>query len=234
MARLTAKAVENLKPAAVRREVPDSRCRGLYLVLQPSGRKAWAVRYRFAGKTRKLTLNAGLTLAEAREAATTALREVERGNDPATLRFEARAQDAAAAADRKRDTIERLAEQFIEQHAKRKTRKSSWRQAEHVLNNIALPAWRGRTVHDIQRRDIRELVESVAKDRPVMAIGRWRTCPSSSTGCASRTSSPPRLALASSRQPKNKPVIAFCPIPRSKRYGRRVAISVVSSVPPSN
>jgi integrase len=32
-----------------------------------------------------------------------------------------------------------------------------------------LPAWRGRTVHDIQRRDIRELVESVAKDRPVMA-----------------------------------------------------------------
>jgi integrase len=169
MARLTAKAVENLKPAAVRREVPDSGCRGLYLVLQPSGRKAWAVRYRFDGKTRKLTLDAGLTLAEAREAATSALREVERGNDPATIKFEARAQDAAAAADRKRDTIERLAILFIEQYAKRKTRKSSWRQAEHVLNNIALPAWHGRVVHDIQRRDIRELVESVAKDRPVMA-----------------------------------------------------------------
>jgi integrase len=169
MARLTAKAVENLKPAAVRREVPDSGCRGLYLVLQPSGRKAWAVRYRFDGKTRKLTLDAGLTLAEAREAATSAMRDVERGNDPATLKFEARTQNAAAAADRKRDTVERLAEQFIEQHAKRKTRKSSWRQAEHVLNNIALPVWHGRVVHDIQRRDIRELVESVAKDRPVMA-----------------------------------------------------------------
>jgi integrase len=170
MARLTAKSVENAKPFAEgRREIPDGGCRGLYLIVQPSGRKAWAVRYRFAGKTRKLTLDAGLTLAEAREAATAALREVERGNDPAALKFEAQAQDAAVAADRKRDTIERLAEQFIEQHAKRKTRKSSWRQAEHVLNNIALPVWQGRTVHDIQRRDIRDLVEGVAIDRPVMA-----------------------------------------------------------------
>jgi integrase len=169
MAKLTTKFIENAKPAAVRREIPDSGCRGLYLVLQPSGRKAWAVRYRFDGKTRKLTLDAGLTLAEAREAATSALREVERGNDPATLKFEARSQNAATAASRERDTVERLAEQFLEQHARRKTRKASWRQAEHVLNNIALPRWQGRTVHDIQRRDVRELVEGVAKDRPVMA-----------------------------------------------------------------
>jgi integrase len=32
-----------------------------------------------------------------------------------------------------------------------------------------LPAWRGRIIHDIERRHIRELVENVAVDRPVLA-----------------------------------------------------------------
>ena len=169
MAKLTTKFVENVKPAAHRREIPDAGCRGLYLVVQPTGRKAWAVRYRFEGKPRKLTLDAGLTLASARKAATDALHELERGNDPAALKFDAEAKAEKAATERERDTVQRLAEQFIEKYAKRKTRPSSWRQAEHVFNNIVLPAWRGRVVHDIQRRDIRELVENVAVDRPVMA-----------------------------------------------------------------
>src|SRR5262245_3564007 len=169
MAKLSTKFIENVKPAAVRREIADSGCRGLYLIVQPTGRKAWAVRYRFGSVTRKLTLDAGLTLAAARKAATDALHELERGNDPAALKFEAQAAADKAAADRKRDTVEHLAGLVIEQHAKRKTRKSSWRQAEHVFDKIVLPAWRGRVVHDIARRDIRELVENVAVDRPIMA-----------------------------------------------------------------
>jgi integrase len=169
MAKLTAKFIQNVRPATARREIPDSGCRGLYLIVQPSGQQAWAVRYRFGGKTRKLTLDSGLTLAAAREAATKALHELNRGHDPAALKFEAIAKAEEAAADRERDTVERLAEQFLNQYARRKTRKNSWRQAEHVFHKIALPAWQGRTVHDIQRRDIRELVEKVAVDRPIMA-----------------------------------------------------------------
>ncbi|MGA7001873.1 MAG: Arm DNA-binding domain-containing protein [Pseudolabrys sp.] len=45
-------AIKNLKAGDVRREIPDSGCAGLYLVLHPSGARAWAVRYRhveFAG-----------------------------------------------------------------------------------------------------------------------------------------------------------------------------------------
>jgi integrase len=166
---LTAKSIENIKSGATRREIPDGGCRGLYLIVQPTGGRAWAVRYRFEGKTRKLTLGGGLTLAEAREKATAALRERERGNDPAALKFDAQAKARAASADRARDTVQRLAEIFINQYARRKTRKNSWRQTEHVFHNIVLPAWQGRTVHEIQRRDIRELVENVAVDRPVMA-----------------------------------------------------------------
>src|SRR5947208_3418729 len=120
MAKLTTKFIENVKPAVHRREIPDSGCRGLYLVVQPTGRKAWAVRYRFEGTPRKLTLDAGLTLAAARQAATAALRELERGNDPAALKFDAEAKAEKAAADRAGDTVDNLAARFIEQHAKKK------------------------------------------------------------------------------------------------------------------
>src|SRR5262249_14725472 len=133
------------------------------------GRKAWAVRYRFEGKPRKLTLDSTLTLAEAREHATKALREVERGNDPATLKYDAAAKAEQEKANRSRDTVERWAEQFITQYAKRRTRWNSWRQTEHIFRDIVLPAWPGRTVHQIERRDIRELAENIAEDRPVQA-----------------------------------------------------------------
>jgi integrase len=167
--KLTPISIESIKPGTKREEKPDPDCRGLYLVVQPTGRKAWAVRYRFKGQPRKFTLDAGLTLSAARAAATAALNEVNRGNDPAALKREALAKAEKAAADRGRDTVQRWADDFLNQYARRKTRKNSWRQAEHVFHNIALPAWKGRTVHDIQRRDIRELVEGVAEDRPIMA-----------------------------------------------------------------
>jgi integrase len=169
MARLTAKSVENVKPGAARREVPDSGCRGLYLVVQPTGRKSWAVRYRYAGTPKKLTLDGALTLAAARKAATDALHELAQGRDPAALKFEARASAEKATAARAADTVEQWVAHFIERHAKKKTRENSWRQAVHVFDDIVLPAWRGRIVHDIKRRDIIELIESVAEDRPIMA-----------------------------------------------------------------
>jgi integrase len=165
----TAKSIENIRPAAERREIPDAGCRGLYLIVQPSGRKSWAVRYRFEGKPKKLTLDGVLTLAAARKTATDALHELEQGRDPATLKFEARATAEQASAARAADTVDHLSALFIERHAKKKTRHNSWRQTVHVFDDIVLPAWRGRVVHDIKRRDIIDLLERVAEDRPIMA-----------------------------------------------------------------
>ena len=67
MAELTALAIEKLKPATSRREVPDGKQRGLYLVVQPSGAKSWAFRYRAGASTRKLTIGGypGIDLKEA-------------------------------------------------------------------------------------------------------------------------------------------------------------------------
>src|SRR5262249_39818073 len=165
---LTAKYIASIKPTAQTQEIRDGGCRCLYLVVHPTGRKSWAVRYRFQGRTRKLTLDAGLTLAEAHKAAAAALNELARGNDPAALKFDAQAKAEQAEADRKRDTVEHHANLFFEQHVNRNTRPKSQQQTRHVFYNIALPAWRSRVIHDIKRRDIHDLVYGVAVRHPVM------------------------------------------------------------------
>jgi integrase len=166
---LTAKSIANLKPGAARMEVPDGGCRGLYYVIQPSGRTSWAVRYRYNGTPRKLTLDNVASLAEARRAATSAMLEVERGDDPSTTKLVAKAAAERAQAEREADTIERVIELFLERHAKRHTRASSVAMATYVYQKLVIPAWGGRSVHGIKRRDVIELVESVAEDRPVLA-----------------------------------------------------------------
>jgi integrase len=163
---LTDIAIQKLKPRVVRYEVPDPGARGLRVVVQPSGRKSFAVRYRnAAGRARKLTLAGGITLAAARKLAADALLEVAQGQDPGTAKQSAR----RAAGVRADDTVARLADQFIEQHAKRKTRRNTARATAAAFRNDVLPAWGNRSIHDIARRDVIELLERIAVDRPILA-----------------------------------------------------------------
>ena len=85
---LTTKAIEAAKPDDSRREIPDPALSGLYLVIQPSGVKSWALRYRYAGKPKKLTLGRWpvMGLADARAAASEAIEAVDHGNDPSATR----------------------------------------------------------------------------------------------------------------------------------------------------
>ena len=167
--RLTALAVANLKPRAARYEVPDSSS-GLRVVVQPSGARGWCVRFRRPDRrSAKLTLDSTLSLAAARIAAAAALHDVAVGKDPAALKRAAKATLTQTAAEVAADTVERLAADFIEKYAKRRTRPNTQRQTEHVLRDIVLPAWRGRTVHDIRRRDVITLIDHVAEGRPIQA-----------------------------------------------------------------
>src|SRR5262249_37530675 len=153
MARFTTKFVENIRPREKRVEIADGGCRGLYLVVQPvSGKKSWAVRYRFHGMPRKLTLDGFPSLADARRRATAALHELEQGRDPAGDKFEAHRLAAQADAERKRDTLEQWSARFLEQHGKT-LRPASRRQLELVFGRYVLPAWHGRLVDDIRRRE---------------------------------------------------------------------------------
>jgi integrase len=179
--RLTTLAVANAKPRRngagelVRTELPDAGCPGLYLVVQPSRLKSWALRYRFGGRTRKLVLGAaangegegGLTLAAARSAAAAARHELERGVDPGAAKQAAKT--ASQGAVQGADSVEAQAAKFIELHGKRKLRARTLAQYQSVLDRLVLPKWRGRMVHEIRRRDVIALVEDIATDRPIMA-----------------------------------------------------------------
>src|SRR5262249_46331665 len=81
--RLTARTIATLKAGSDRREIADRHMPGLYLVLQPSGAKSWAVRYRHAGTPRKHTLGPypAIDLKSARDLAGKALRAVAEGRD---------------------------------------------------------------------------------------------------------------------------------------------------------
>src|SRR6516225_5728385 len=84
MPKLTSVFVESVKPTDDRQEIPDALLPGLYFVVQPSGVKSWAVRYRHHQRTRKHTLGRFPTidLKSARELGRKALRTAAEGRDP--------------------------------------------------------------------------------------------------------------------------------------------------------
>ena len=165
MAKLTTKAIDALKPAQARREIADDLARGLYLVLQPSGAKGWAVRYRANGKPVKETIGRypDLSLADAREQARDRLATVALGVDPR----EAARQAQQADAQRRSRTFAAVAEEFIDLHAKRRNR--SWRYAESVLQRDAIPHWGERPIDEIKRRDVAKVIDMIATKRPYAA-----------------------------------------------------------------
>src|SRR5271166_586174 len=98
---LTPLSVQNAKPRhrngqAILTEISDAGSKGLRLVVHPTQHKSWILRYRHAGKSRKLTLGAAvaldkgaanpmrvLTLAVARVQAAEAQEKIAQGIDPA-------------------------------------------------------------------------------------------------------------------------------------------------------
>ena len=109
--KLTARAVETAKPAAVRREIPDALMPSLYLVVQPSGTKSWAVRYRHNGTTRKYTLGSypAIDLKAAASLAGKALRAVAEGRDPGQEKAQARSARADRIDARRRSSSSAIA-----------------------------------------------------------------------------------------------------------------------------
>ncbi len=166
---LTVRTLETLKPGSARREIPDGYIAGLFFILQPSGKASWAVRYRVARQTRKLTIGAypGIDLKAARELARAALVKVAGGEDPAADKKAAR---AATRLPADRDLLEKIVPSFIERYAKASTRESSWREGERILNREIVGAWKGRRLSQITRADVHELLDGIVdRGAPIMA-----------------------------------------------------------------
>ena len=200
MAKLTSVTIEQAKPGATRREIPDSQCPGLYLVIQPNGSKSWALRYRSPvakdghgqRAARKLTLGlfASLSLKAARAAATAALKEVERGNDPAVNKREAKAAAKADAISARANTVDAAMVDFLTKYRGKKrqgiresTRNDTaalfglrWRDNEwQKTGKGVLAHWSGRPIASITKAESRSLVDGIAVDHGVTA-NRTLTC----------------------------------------------------------
>jgi integrase len=125
---LTPVTIRNLKAKPKRYEQTDGGCQGLRVVVFPSKRKSFIVRYRFRGLQRKLTLgpcldqgngegepittpktDTPLSLVAARELCTKALREAKAGHDPAAAKRQAREAERAAEAD----TLQAISEEYL-------------------------------------------------------------------------------------------------------------------------
>jgi integrase len=158
---LTDPQIRALKPGSTPIDIRDGQTRGLIVTVLPSGRKQFNVRYRVHGKQRRLVLGdyPALSLAKARKRARDAQSDVDGGRDVAAER--------QAAKLARTDTIEALAKDYIEKHA-RKFKKSA-DQDERIINVEVLPRWRSRSVRELTRRDVRALVEKVAERAPIMA-----------------------------------------------------------------
>ena len=167
---LTVRAIETIKPAATRQEIADGFVRGLYFVIQPSGAKSWAVRYRTLQRVaRKYTLGSypGIGLKDARELASRALVSIASGGDPAATKQAARA-GAKKAPDL--DLIEKVVDSFVERYAKANTRASTAAETDRVLKKEVVGRWAGRRLTSITRADVHEMLDEVVdRGSPILA-----------------------------------------------------------------
>jgi integrase len=186
---LTAAAVARLRPAKDRLEIPDAGCPGLYLVIQPSGAKGWALRYRRPdGRPAKLVLGSvfakaekepdtvpaiggHLTLAAAHRLVSELRHEIALGRDPAAAYLKEKQHRRAAASEAAANTFAGAAKDFIEQHARKKVRR--WQELARLLGlepeTLApIPKglaerWAGRPVAEIDGHDIHGVIDEARR-----------------------------------------------------------------------
>jgi integrase len=200
---LTAAAVERLRPKEKRLEIADGGCAGLYLIVQPSGAKSWALRFRRpSGKTAKLTLGsvdltnkeidgepvtgAPLSLAAARRLAAELHHQRARGNDVVAARRRERLERQA----QNERTFAAAALDFVRQHAQGRLRR--WQERARILGvreaergGLELiprglaDRWRDRPLAEIDGDDV-HLVVDEARVRGIPGLERRTVGPTES------------------------------------------------------
>jgi integrase len=192
--KLTALNVETWKPSAHRQEVLDRD--GLYFIIQPSGVKSWALRYRRRGDGKAIKHTLGsypmLTLKDARSKATELRAEIERGADPHGAKVVARRQTVE-------DSFEAVARRFIDHQFRQRRRSWEWSarflglivDAEAPIEPKECPRlvvlrdgsvdhfgsrrvsvvgrWGPRRITDIADRDIIDALDQLSRQAPVGA-----------------------------------------------------------------
>jgi integrase len=163
--RLTKSAIDALPTPATDVVYWDAGCPGFGVKVTPKGRKVFIVLYRNGGggsKLRKYTIGpyGRVTLHQARVAAQKVFTAKLEGRDPASEKREAKRRVVA-------DRVEDLLETFIAQHL---SQNRSGGEISRLLRREVGRPWAGRSIHEITKRDVVELVSAIEqRGAPVAA-----------------------------------------------------------------
>jgi integrase len=154
--RLTKSLIDNLVPGRKDAVYWDEALAGFGLKVTPKGRKVFIVMYRTrdpAARLRKYTIGpyGPTTLASARVVAQKVLAARAEGRDPAAERREARRRAVL-------ESVEAVSEDFLIRHLASKRSSSEMRR---VIEREIVGVWRGRSIHDIGKRDVIALLDAI-------------------------------------------------------------------------
>lgn len=139
----------------------DPRLKGFGLRITPRGAQSFVFQYRVdGGPARRKTIGpvgSPWTPATARKEAERLLVQVYQGIDPVEAKREAK---------RKKETLNfrTYSERFVELYLKPNWR-GTWGSAQCTINNVFIPRWGNRPVHEITRADIVKVLDEYS-DRP--------------------------------------------------------------------
>jgi integrase len=189
---LTEAAIKKYQPAAKRRRIKDALAKSLFLVIEPSGHKAWQMRFRRPdGKPGKITLGPvdfsnheldgepqigqPLTLSGARLLAASVHRRRELGQDPIGDNKARKHRQRAEIEERKASAFGAAARDYIEEYARPNTR--NWRETakmfgflyaaegtdpEEARGGLA-QRWGAKPVREIDGHDIWSVIEEARR-----------------------------------------------------------------------
>lgn len=169
---LTAVTCKNAIPEANARKLSDGG--GLYLEVMPNGSKYWRMKYRFAGKEKRLAFGVypEVSLAEAREKRDDARKVLAAGNDPSEAKKEAKRIIAVKA----ENNMEAIAREWYEHHL------HEWKPhyARDVINRLEthiFPKLGSRPIADISSTELLSCLKVIEKSGALdMAQRMMQTC----------------------------------------------------------
>lgn len=133
---------------------------GLTFTLSAAGTAAWVLRYRFSGQHRELTLGQypDVSLKMARQRASEARAEIQKGTDVARQRQRVKAETAAA------KSFKQLADDYMGKKLPTLAASTQKQRKQHI-QGVILPKIGRIAARDVSTADVVDLIESVGKNK---------------------------------------------------------------------
>ena len=155
---LTDVSIRKTVATTKRQEIPDKQTRGLYLIVQPTGAKSWAVRYSRNGRVLKMTLGPypALSLSDARRGALQVAASVANGGDPQRDKMA-----GCAATLTPIRTVKTMVDEFLKRHTDEKSGERWAAETRRILNRDVLPLIGNMAATAISKAEIHGLLDPI-------------------------------------------------------------------------